>query len=389
MAERSQYQYQPVTGPVWREPVAEKLAWLPRVQQPARQQVCGRVGDFARPEFEALYKPERLEWTPADRYRGRALSRAANDWSVYPQQIAAPAYDPQTLEWGVQGRYPQNPLERRKLGDFSQPPFPALYDPRALEWSPQGRYPQVPVERRRLGDFQQPPFPALYDPSRVEWQAEDRYYGRSLKRPPLDWTVFQQPIAGQVFDPTTLDWMPRGTAPRVPVELRKVGDFQQPAFDSLYKPAGLQWWQPERYSGKSLPAARVDWTVWPQPVAAPYSPQVMDWQARGSYPRVPVELRRIGAFVQPPFPALYKPEGMQWLLTGQQPKRGIRFIYTGSWVVDPLQLTVATGPASVLRTYAVQLQKRGLAIALQGRVLRIALQDRVLSIPPQDRDEDL
>lgn len=299
MAERSQYQYQPVTGPVWREPVAEKLAWLPRVQQPARQQVCGRVGDFARPEFEALYKPERLEWTPADRYSGRALPRAANDWSIYPQLVAAPAYDP-----------------------------------RALEWSPQGRYPQVQSERRRLGDFQQPPFVALYDPSRAEWQAQDRYYGRSLKRPPLDWTIFQQPIAGQVFDPTTLDWMPRGTAPRVLVELRKVGDFQQPAFDALYKPAGLQWWQPERYSGKPLPASRVDWTVWPQPVAAPYNPQVMDWQARGSYPRVPVELRRIGTFVQPPFQALYKPEGLQWLLTGQQPARPIRFVWQGYWVIN-------------------------------------------------------
>jgi hypothetical protein len=273
VAERSQYQYQPLTGPVWREPVAEKLAWLPRVQQPGRQQVCGRVGDFARPEFEALYKPERLEWTPDDRYGGRALPRAANDWSIYPPLVAA-----------------------------------------------------------------------LYDPSRVEWQAQDRYYGRSLKRPPFDWTVFQQPIVGQVFDPQTLDWMPRGTAPRVPVELRRVGDFEQPAFDALYKPAGLQWWQPERYSGKPLPSARVDWTVWPQPVAAPYNPQVMDWQARGTYPRVLVELRRIGAFVQPPFQALYRPDGMQWLLTGQQPARGIRFVYTGSWVVDPLSLTVAGGP---------------------------------------------
>jgi hypothetical protein len=113
----------------------------------------------------------------------------------------------------------------------------------------------------------------------------------------------------------------------------------------------------------------------------------MDWQARGSYPRVPVELRRIGAFVQPPFQALYRPDGMQWLLTGQQPKRGIRFVYTGSWVVDPLQLTVATGPASVLRTYAVQPQDRVLELQPQARIMSIALQDRVLPIPPQDRGE--
>ena len=29
MAQPSRYQYQPVTGPVWRPPVAERLAWLP------------------------------------------------------------------------------------------------------------------------------------------------------------------------------------------------------------------------------------------------------------------------------------------------------------------------------------------------------------------------
>jgi hypothetical protein len=229
VAERSQYQYQPVTGPVWREPVAEKLAWLPRVQQPARGLPPNRLGDFVRPEFEALYKAERLEWWPEDSYRGRALSRAPNDWSIYPQQVA-----------------------------------PAAYDPTDLEWTPQGRPPQNQFERRRLGDFAQPPYPALYDQSRLEWTVEDRYYGRSLPRARLDWTAFQHPIVGQVFDPQTLDWMPRGTAPRVPVELRRIGDFGQPAFE-----------------------------------------------------------------------ALYKPEGLQWLLTGQQPARTIRFIRTGFWVIDP------------------------------------------------------
>jgi hypothetical protein len=301
VAERSQIQYQPVTGPVWREPVAERMAWLPSGQQPTRELPRVRAGDFAHPPFEALYKPERLEWWPEDSYRGRTVPRSSNDWSIYPQQVAAPGYDPQNLEWLAEDSY-RGRLLPRAQNDWSFYPLPfaaPAYDPSDIEWVPQGRGPQNALERRRLGDFAQPSYASLYDPSRLEWVAEDSYRGRILPRALLDWTVFQFPIAAPGFDPQTLDWMPRGTAPRVPVELRRIGDFQQPPFDALYRAAGLQWWP------------------------------------RGSYPRVPVELRRIGAFAQPPFQALYKPEGLQWLLTGQQPARTIRFIRTGFWVVDP------------------------------------------------------
>lgn len=312
MAERSQYQYQPVTGPVWREPVAEKLAWLPRAQQPARALPPNRLGDFVQPPFQALYKPEGLQWTPADRYAGKALAYSLTRYTVLDP---IPPADPKQLSWQPQDRYYGRPLPRALLdwSVYPQQVTAAAYDPQRLEWAPQGRAPQIPTERRILGDFAQPAFVALYDPRRLEWQAQDRYYGRALQRSPFDWTVFQQPIVVQAFDPKTLDWMPRGTAPRVPIELRRVGDFQQPAFDALYKPAGLQWWSQERYAG-------------------------------GQFPRGATEIRRIGSFVQPAFSALYKPEGLQWLLKGQQPARSIRFIYTGSWVVDPSLLASGSIP---------------------------------------------
>jgi hypothetical protein len=45
------------------------------------------------------------------------------------------------------------------------------------------------------------------------------------------------------------------------------------------------------------------------------------------------------------------------------------------------------GQASLLRTYAVQLQERALALQPQARILSIAPQDRALAISPQDRGE--
>jgi len=310
--ERSQYQYTPLVGPVWREPVAAALAWLPRVQQPARGLPPNRLGDFVQPPFQALYRPDGMQWIASDRYAGRRLEYSLTRYVLLDP---IPPADPRLLTWQSQERYSGRALPRAALdwSVYPQQVTAAAYDPQRLEWTPQGRAPQVPFERRILGDFSQPAFVALYDPRRIEWQAQDRYYGRALQRPPFDWTVFQQPISAQTFDPKTLDWMPRGTAPRVSVELRKVGDFQQPAFDALYKPVGLQWWQQERYAG-------------------------------GQFPRGATEIRRIGTFVQPAFSALYKPELLQWLLMGQQPARTIRFVYTGSWIVDPVLLASGTVP---------------------------------------------
>lgn len=68
-----QYQYVELVGPVWTEPVAEKLAWLPRAQQPARALPPHRLGDYVRPEFAALYRADGLEWIPSARQPARGI----------------------------------------------------------------------------------------------------------------------------------------------------------------------------------------------------------------------------------------------------------------------------------------------------------------------------
>lgn len=301
MAERSQIQYQPITGPVWRAPVAESLAWQPRVQQPARALEYRRLGDFQQPPFKALYVPANLDWLASDRYAGRALAMVLRDLSVYPLQNIAPAYDPSKVEW-----------------------------------LPQGKSLQIPVERRVLGDFQQPPFVALYQPAGLQWQTEDRYYGRTLTRPPQDFSVYPFQVQAVGYDPSKLEWLSSGRYPQIPVERRLRGDFQQPQYAALYRADGLQWtpqgkatptpverrvlgdfkqpnqaalFRPElltwetidRYAGRRIPYSLQSLHLLsPLPIPTVYNPNLMTWEPMGNaYPRIPVERRMLGDFQQP------------------------------------------------------------------------------------------
>jgi hypothetical protein len=284
VAERSLIQYQPITGPVWSEPVASRLAWLPQGrefarglppnrlgdfaqpsvdaiykparlewtptgQQPARNLPPNKLGDFARPEFEALYKPERLQWVPAERYFGRAAPRGSFDYSFLVQLVTAAAYDPQTLGWLPSERYYGRAIAASpKLfqGFALVGPAPA-YDPQRLEWIPSGRAPQPPLELRRLGDFQQPGFDSIYKAEALQWQ-------------------------------------PRGKPEPLPPETRRLGDFQQPQFAASYKSEGLQWFPADRYYGKSLARALNDWSVLVQLVTVvAYDPKSLEWQPRDRY----------------------------------------------------------------------------------------------------------
>jgi hypothetical protein len=161
VAERAQLQYQPVTGPVWREPVAEKLAWLPVGRhQPLRGLPPNRLdwSVWPLPVVAPAFDPQTLEWQPRDSYVGRALSRVRLDWTVEPFSFAAPGFDPQTLDWLPRGG-PQARLERRLLGAFVQPPFEALYRPEQLEWLLQGRAPPRSLAAIRTGIFVIDPTP--------------------------------------------------------------------------------------------------------------------------------------------------------------------------------------------------------------------------------------
>jgi len=139
VAGRIQFQYQPVTGPVWREPVAEKLAWLPRAQQPVRGLPPNRLGDFAQPPFDTLYKVEGLQWIPSDRYAGRALAYSLTRYTVLDP---IPPVNPRLLDWLPKDRYYGRALSRSFNNWSVNSPFIVVpaYDPQNPEWVPNGRW---------------------------------------------------------------------------------------------------------------------------------------------------------------------------------------------------------------------------------------------------------
>jgi hypothetical protein len=190
-----------------------------------------------------------MQWLPSDRYYGRPI-----------------------------------PVSPRLFQGFALISAPAAYDPQQVEWLPSGIAPQVALERRRLGDFQQPGFDSLYKAEALQWQSQERYFGRALVRGANDYTVQTLLIIAAAYDPQTLAWLARSVYPQVPVERRLLGDFQQPAFDAIYKSEGLQWFQGERYFCRPLARSLNDWSVLVQLVtAAAYDPKNIEWQARDSY----------------------------------------------------------------------------------------------------------
>ncbi len=242
MPDRGLIHYQPLTGPVWREPVAERLAWLPR-GEPARPLERRILGDSVYPPFYELYQPAGLHWLPS-------------------------------------GRWPLPP-EVRKLGDFQQPPFQALYKPEQLSWRPAEAAPRTILEVRKPSEFSQPAFDALYKPEQLGWMPSLYYLGQASPRGTLDLTVFPIQFAAPAFDPQHLEWIPQGAAPRTFSEIRKLGDFVQPAFDALYKPEGLQWLFEGQLSVRGIPyTLQSSWVVDPNPLATiVFDPQFFPFQA--------------------------------------------------------------------------------------------------------------
>lgn len=211
-------QYQPLTGPVWREPVAASLAWLPRGEpaRPLERRSLGesvyppfyelynpaglhwlpsgrwplypeirKLGDFQQPPFQALYKPEQLGWMSPAYYVGRAAPRGTLDLTVEPIQFAAPAFDPQDLEWIPKGTPPGTLSEIRKLGDFAQPAFDALYRPEGLQWLFEGQLSVRGIPYTIQSSWVVDPNPivvAPFDPQFFQFQATDIILARALQR---------------------------------------------------------------------------------------------------------------------------------------------------------------------------------------------------------------
>ena len=168
----ARYQYVAIVGPVCRVAVAASLAWLPSAQQPARGLAPNRLGDVEQPGFDALYKPEGLQWTPADRYAG--------------------------------GLVPPGQRQGGVLDPFPRPEV--VYDPAVRDWAPSradaGRGLAFESVRWIVLD----PIPPV-DPAQLAWVPSDRYAGRSLRR-----AAHLDPIAPTRLAPFTLSGVTRDSA---------------------------------------------------------------------------------------------------------------------------------------------------------------------------------
>lgn len=246
---RSQYQYQPLTGPVWRPPVAESLAWLPAgwtalplplerrrldwtVLAPFQPPVgfdpavfpwsalvfpgalARRVlGEVVEPFTAALYRPDGLQWQPSEWAKPqRGLVRGVPTWHLLDPFPLTVAFDPQLFPW-TEARAPRAPVERRLLGDSVEPFVGALYRPEGLQWSPAG----LPRGPRGLSAGVQTwvlldPFPrgVFFDPASLTWQPSDRVPARVLAAIRTG-SVIQEPLRN--FDPSKLQWLPGGRQP--------------------------------------------------------------------------------------------------------------------------------------------------------------------------------
>lgn len=174
--------YQPLTGPVWREPVAAALAWIPR-GEPARLLERRTPSEFVFPPFYELYNPAGLHWLPSGRWPLYPEVRKLGDFQQ-PIQFAAPAFDPQHLEWIPQGPAPRTLLELRKLGDFAQPAFDALYKPEGLQWLFEGQLSvrSIPYTFQTLWVVDTNPAVTIaFDPQFFPFQATDILLARGIR----------------------------------------------------------------------------------------------------------------------------------------------------------------------------------------------------------------
>lgn len=88
------------------------------------------------------------------------------------------------------------------------------------------------------------------------------------------------PVFVPLFDPSKLEWLPRGQQPARTLALRRLGDFVAPAFEALYRPDGLEWIPSDRYAGQTLLSGHLSWIVtdpFPPPVV--FNPDLFPWSS--------------------------------------------------------------------------------------------------------------
>jgi hypothetical protein len=96
------------------------MQWLPEGQQPARGLPPNRLGDYTRPEFAALYKPEGLQWLFERQLSVRGIPYALQGaWVVDPRPVTAVAFDPQFFPFQATDLARVVPLSPARQGDFA------------------------------------------------------------------------------------------------------------------------------------------------------------------------------------------------------------------------------------------------------------------------------
>lgn len=272
----SRYQYQPVTGPVWREPVAAGLSWLPagRPVQP-RGLPAVALAALAASFFVAVqppaYDPQDLAWQPRNAVVARALPASPQSLSVLsPFPLPPAGYDAAGLQWLPAGRgQPARGLPSAPWNDATTAGVP-VYDPQELQWIPVTAWPLRTLPATRTGSTALDPFP----------------------RPPV------------AFDPALFPWT-EARSPRAPVERRILGESVAPFTAALYQPEFLQWLPPDwSRLARALPRAGQTWdTLSPFPIAPPpFDPAHLAWVPSGRAPLRLGEPVRTGSAVLDPLP---------------------------------------------------------------------------------------
>lgn len=374
---RRQYQYQPVTGPVWRAAVAASLAWLPtgnaqpvRVQ-PAANQYTALVGVTVVPvPFNTALFPR------AETPRSSTLLRVRESSSVAP--VVVP-FDPATYPhtgppFPVRLRVPTRDATVLPPPQVA-PAFDAATFPHTGPTPPARALPAANQYTGLTDVTGVPPAAPAFDPASLTWLPAGRAWPQRLQLGTRDVSVLPpfQPAA-PAFDPATF---PHSGTPVVPQpRTRWRPAVEEVAAIEEFDPARLQWQPMGRTAPpRGLKPGRAE-TVLPafQP-AAPFDPASLTWLPSGRpWPLRQALATRDYAVLPPVQPAAFDPAGLQWL-PGGRPWATPRVAGTRDWsVLPPFQPAAAPFDPATFPWNQLVVQPRRLAVAAQPDVVVVAVE---------------
>jgi len=266
----SRYHYQPLTGPVWREPVASRLSWLPEGNPTPTPVVRARTSDLVAPFLAALTVAASLAWLPTGQARAQALPVPRGDQSVTVFPLAAP-FDA--------SQFPQvsavrlTPVERRWPSTLVEPLLDnVVVGVDVTDVRPQAPPVRIPQDLTVLPPFQAPTFDARLFP----WPGTVPP-AAAPARPRADLTVVP-PFQPPTFDPKQFPVVV--LSPVFPAERRQPSTLVEPLLDNVVIGVDVTDVPPAR----PLPRAAPAWTVVSPLPPVPYDPARMEWLPAGAPP---------------------------------------------------------------------------------------------------------